>query len=368
MKHGDVARCALTLTALLAVVAGCGGGGGGGSPALSLVSGTYSFVAFSGTDGTPDEASASWGEITADGAGMITGGTSTDNENGVLGTLSAVPTLPYTVDAARTFSLLSGGVPAWTGRVSANGQLAALGAVLAGESPGMILMGRKSGTSSAATVAGTYHWCVFGYDQTSMKDSAYWGSLAFDGVSTANGSFSHNESGSITSVGSTPATYAVAADGTITLSFGTDAYTGAVLAGGDLLILAGGTVATNVPLIMALIRTTSGASSTLLSGSYRFVGLKADNAPPPEWSSATVDATADGISLLTLAPGGIGNEDGVVGVFPSGGGPSYAVGSDGALDVSVGLYEGGVAPSGNFAMFAGQTGGASSPEFYFLVR
>ena len=368
MKHVPLYRCVSSLLVLLLVAIGCGGGGGGGSP-LGLLSGTYSFIAFGGTNGAPDEGNTSWGEIAADGAGTFTGGTVTNNVNGAVSPPSGTGSIGYDVDGARTFSLLggTGSTPDYTGKISADGSVAALASVSASTPPAILLMGRKAGTYSDASLSGLYHVCAFGYDPTVSSDLSYFGAMTFDGLGSAAGSLSLNVAALTSGPFAISLTYSTAPDGALTVAFSSDGYKGQICAGGDLILLAGGTSTTEAPVVMVLVKGTAGASNALLSGAYGLVGLQADTSPPPEWTSITIPATSDGLAMITLGAGGLVNEDSVITSAPVGGGPPYAVGPDGFLSVSSGTYEGGVAPSGNFAVFAGQTG-SGTPEFWFMVR
>jgi hypothetical protein len=330
-----------------------------------LFSGTYAYVAYSGTDGLPDEANATWGDLVADGAGTITGGTLSENENGIVTPPSGQPVVSYRVDASRTFSLLAGGTAVLTGRIAADGSVACLSAVTNGESPAIVILGRKSGTWNDADLTGPYHFATVVYVPGGGRDIALWGTATFDGFGGGSANGTENDNGAI-APGGILTSYAVTSDGSLTASLYDGQTSGAIVAGGDLVLLAGVTTNGGNPTLYVLTRATSGASNALLDGSYALIGMEAPLAPPPEWVSTLVAATADGAGTCTLAQGAR-NADGSVAPF-SGSSLPYAVAPDGLFDFGSGNFLGGVAPTGDFAVCAGGTSGGSDPQLLFFLR
>jgi hypothetical protein len=288
-----------------------------------------------------------------------------ENTNGVLGgPTSPGAAIPYTVDALRTFTW-NLGTPALRGGVSADGSVACLASILAGLDPAMFVMGRKSGTWSNADLAGLYFLCFFAY--LNPSDSAIFGTAVLDGAGgVSGGTVMENLDGAPIGPSATMLTYAAAADGSLTGSFFGLAATGAILAGGELILLSGGTVAADDPFLLLLVKAGAGLSNASLNGSYFAVGLEADTGPPPQWTSQTLSLTMDGAGGIAIN-GGTRSEDGVI--FPVPPGVSdYTVAANGALTVETGTFEGGVSPSGNYAIFAGGTGVGDAPTMFFLMR
>ena len=148
---------------------------------------------------------------------------------------------------------------------------------------------------------------------------------------------------------------------------------GGVLEGGDLIVFAGSSQATNIQLIGVLIRQSTTASLATLSGPYHDLARfgRAPAAAPgttPHWISSTGVANADGAGLLSFGAASI-NSDGMITTSPGGGSPAdYAVAATGALSVQAGGFLGAVSPTGDFAVFAGATGTGGPPQFWFLLR
>lgn len=348
--------------------------GGGGTifvvDPLTLFSGTYCLSGFEGDVGVPDEAKAQWGSLTPDGAGMV-GASLLENVNGVLGGPFVQPPLPYTVDASGRLTLLVAGVPFLRGGLSAGGRLGCLAMVSNGVAPSIYLLGRKSSGLGTASLNGAYHAIVFFYDHTSMEDGTLFGAtVTFDGAGTNSAAGSQNLQGVQGPVGPLPGTYSVAANGALLGDFfgGLVAVQGVVLLGGDVVLASGSTTAGEFPLLLALVKKTAGATNATLSGTYHTVGIRADNAPPPEtWVSTVATISADGAGMASLGAS-TRNDDGVVTDLPAAGGAPYTVAGDGALDGNGGAVLGGVSASGDVAIFAGGSGAGDEPEFFFLMR
>ncbi len=360
--------CVFFLAGLLVLAsAGCGGGGGGGGDPLLLFSGTYAIIGFEGDNDVVDTGRAQWGEITADGAGVVTGGSISENENGVLDGPTAQAASAYTIDADRNLSILSGGVPFLTGRISADGRVATLSPIAAGTTPAIIILGRKEGTYSNASLSGLYHIAMIAYSSGVPEDQVYWGQFTLAGAAgTGSGSLTINADGSTGSSGALSMTYSVAADGSATVGLSGLSLSGTVVAGGDVVLLAGSTDALEPPFMAVLIKGSAGATNALLNGSYGFTGMRMQETPASvEWTSAHFNATIIGATTISLGPGTT-NEDGAVGP-DSGGAADYTVSPDGTLSVNSGSLVGGVSPGGDFAVLAGDAAGGDM-EFYFLVR
>ena len=262
-------------------------------------------------------------------------------------------------------TLLSSGLVGWQGTVTANGRVAVLSTIGSGTNPGIKILGRKEGTHSNASLTGLYHLSAFAYNHGGMNDLAYWGSVTFDGVGGGPGSATTNRDGGLIGPIGFTFPYSVAADGTVTGDFGNQPMTGSIIAGGEVVIMAGGTTAGLSPLFMVLTKGTTGATNALLSGTYRLAAMIMPTLQPPEWHGVTLTGTADGAGLFGFT-GGWQNQDGVATAIPAGGDSAFSVGPNGLFDFSGSNYFGGITPPGDFAVFAGQISGA--PEFWFMLR
>ncbi len=369
MKVLTPALVVLALAPLLLFSTGaCGGSGTVGIGVginVPLFSGTYCFVSFAGENGAPDEASVSWGELTADGAGMVTGATFMENENGVISMDTLMPT-PYTVDDNRRISLLNGGVPFQAGLITADGGCVALSAVAAGEVPGIALLGKKGSGHSNASLNGLWYLAAIIYDAGGPSDTAIWGSVMFDGIGGGMATFTENDDGALLGPGPGMLPYNVtSADGSLTATlFGID-LAGAIVSGGEAIILGGGTTGGSDGALLVLTKGTAGATNALFTGPFALVGLDAETIPPPEWSASLFFGAADGAGMFNLTEGTI-NADGTA--TPSPIGPiAYSVGAMGLFDFAGSDYFGGITPSGDLAVCAGQAGGGD-PEFFFFLK
>ncbi len=368
MKRMSFVVAVLAIAPLLMFsTGGCGSGDSMPSGPNARLLGSYCFIAFSGTDGATDEANATWGDVTADGLGMITGGTRNENENGVV-TTDAYPATPYSIDAAGVMTLFEGAVAAFRGAISADGNVACLSAIANGESPAIIILGKKEGTYSNASLNGLYHLAGIAYVFGGPSDNSTWGTTMFDGAGMHMESQNENTDGTVAGPFNSNRTYSVAADGSVTADFGGVMYSGAILAGGELIILAGDTTAAGPPYILILTKGTSGATNALLSGTYTGVGFQADDSPPPEWSSYLFTPTADGTGASLAFPDGIQNDDGTV-MMIGADGSNYTVSPTGLFNWFGISYTGGVAPSGNYAVCAGiSSGGGGVMQLFFFLK
>jgi hypothetical protein len=141
--------------------------------------------------------------------------------------------------------------------------------------------------------------------------------------------------------------------------------------GGDLVVLAGPTNGA-APCLVVLIRKSTAASASTLSGDYHIGAFLTDaNAPTPNFSSFTGTGSSDGVSTVTTNMGGTINVDGVLGPWPAAvTKDSYTVAVDGTLSVMIAgtTLVGAVAPSGDYAVLTGGRTMGSFPQLWFLVR
>jgi cysteine-rich repeat protein len=340
-------------------------------PPAALFNGTYFYQALAGNFPVPTGFSW-WGDLTADGVSEITGGTLGWND-GVGGISSGpAPTVSYTVDAARRMTWPGGGPFNLEGGIAADGSVATMGSIGLTGLPGLAILVRRGGTFDLASLNDTYH--LNGFCSSGSTDASYWATVTFDGLGGASSTLSLNANGSVTPapVVLPPQTYTVAADGTTTYALsGSLATQGGILLGGDLVVLTGATVA-GPPCLFVLIRQSTAASASTLSGNYHIGAFFADaGAPPPNFSSFTGTGSSDGVSTLTTNVGGTINVDGVVTSWPLAvTNDAYTVSADGTLTLTTAgtTLIGGVSPTGDYAVLSGGTTAGSLPQLWFLIR
>lgn len=352
----------------------CGGGGNGtvtgGSDAFN---GTYFFGAFEGSAG-PAESRSHWGQLTANGAGMVPTITGSTNDEGTIGALGATP-FAYALGPAGQLNLMTGGggVVDQQGGISASGSMAIAAGILASNDPSILFSLRKAGTFSNASLTGTYRYCMFfDWDSGTDGDSALWGTATFT-PATGVVSFSHtiNSDGIVTGPHVLPETYTVAGDGTFTATLDGGSLAGGVLAGGQIAYLSGGTLGGGSRLLAVFVKQSTSASLATFAGAYHFVAMVANDgpAPVPHWLSHTGTATSNNLGQLTFGAITRLNDDGTIQTLPAGATANYTVAANGAMTMDGGGgASGGVAPDGGLAVVAGSTAGTQGPEFWIFLR
>ena len=192
--------------------------------------------------------------LTADGAGSYSGSL-VQNNAGVI-TSSAVSGA-YSVAADGSLTITPASGSPLSGGISADGKTLVLSQLTAGQ-PSAFVVGIKQGQTdfTNADVIGTYN--IVNY----TDNSAELATLSFDGAGHFEGTVTSNDAGTI-SDSSITGTYAVAADGTLTVWFlhqnvhpFSAVFTGGVSSDGDILVL----VFANLPV---------GSSSTAASVGVR---------------------------------------------------------------------------------------------------
>ena len=338
-------------------------------PPAALFNGTYFYQALAGNFPVPAGYSW-WGDLIADGVSEITGGTLSWN-NGAGGILTdSAPEISYTVDAARRMTWPGGGAFNAQGGIATDGSVATMSSIGGTGWPGLAILVRRGGAFDLTSLDDTYH--LNGFCSGGPIDSSLWGTVTFDGLGGADEVLSGNRNGVV--VGPLPDTaqsYTVAADGTTTYTLDTlhTPNQGGILMGGDLVVLTGTTdPAPASTCLLVLIRQSTAASASTLSGNYHIGAFLADaNAPPPHFSSFTGTGSSDGVSTVTTNTGGRINVDGVVGPFPAAAtNDSYTVAADGTLSVTIAgtTLVGAVSPSGDYAALAGGRTLGSFPQFF----
>lgn len=365
-------RIGVVLASALLSVAVCNCGGGGGSTTRSLTwlfDGTYSHVGF-GSGASHEDGLAWWGTATADGLGAVTAASLRQNSGGDLSNRVLVPH-SYSIHADRRMLWALGTEYASGGGIAADGRCAVLGSFAEGRAPSLVCFLSGEGTFDAMSLVGDYHLVAYGFDSASQRTWARVGKVSFNGTGGAACVATEHRVGGAAPWNAPDGTYTVAGDGTVDLSLQSENIRGAVLAGGEVAVLGGGTSPGSEPVIYVLLRGSSSASTASLNGPYHAVDLvNSSGLGGTGNSSWAMTAVSDGQGTLTFELGGLRNDDGVTSETSGSSTQPYAVVADGTLDVADGTCRGGVSSTGAFAACAGVYGGGFSTqvEFVLLVR
>ncbi len=342
--------------------AACGGGGGGGAPAAdaSLLSGDYFVCFFSGEDGVTDTGFAGWGVATADGAGGLAGSIM-QNQATVVSVSLPLPGA-YTVAADRETTLTLPGPSGYAGWTNSAGTLALSGRISAGQPPASLALVKLGSGFSDASLSGDYHFAALSINASGDAVSV-WGTATFDGAGNISFSTTSNNEGTVSTPPPSvlPGTYAVAADGQVTMSFPGGDLEGCLTPDGQLLLGAGGVVNGQEPFLFLFTPKSGSASNATLSGTYQLVGIERESGG---FTSLTGSAEANGSGSITASF--TRNSDGFISIS----GPDvvpYSVAADGTLTVD-GALTGGVAPGGAYGLIAGPTTGTDGPRMFVLMR
>lgn len=339
--------------------------------------GTYFFVEFDGlTISNTPAAQARWGTLITEGGGVYTGGEIWTNDQGAVSGPTTPPTTKHYITEDRLFTVGSHSNPSLVGRITADGSLGILGSVKVGVSPTLMIVGRvEGGPYDEASLSGIYHaGAVFGDGATR---GAIWGTTEFDGTGGADSVSDYNVEGSLFGLPPGSDTYTVSTDGRVTYGL-TDSdlsLEGQILQGGDLVILAGGAVTPEFPVVVVLVRATSGADLSTFSGNYAFAAMLKGN---PGWDANTGTAQSYGDGNATVLDllghdGDVTWDDWPESPFAL----PYTVSSDGILEAYVdgsavgggGMdTQGAVMDGGEFAFFSGSRAPGERPMLWFLLR
>jgi IPT/TIG domain len=348
--------------------------------------GTYFFVEFSGLtiDNEPGQqptripaARASWGTLLTDGGGIHTGGEVWTNDQGAISGPTAPPSMPHQVEEDRRFTWGSSTNPDLVGRITADGSLGILGTVKRGVQPAVMIVGRvEEGPYDEGSLSGVYHvGAVFGDD---TFRGALWGTTEFDGGGGAASEIGYNGEGATLGPFFGSDTYTISPEGRVTYALPNFAlnFEGQILQGGELVILAGGNASQEFPTVVVLVKATSGAALSALSGNYAFAAMLKGN---PGWdvNTGTAESQGDGnCTVLDL----LGHDGSVTWTdWPES--PydfTYTVSTvDGRLEAYVDgtvtggggmLTQGATMLGGDFAFFAGSRTFGERPMLWFLLR
>ncbi len=366
----------LAAPALILTTGGCGGSDGAAPSGGMVIAanpnesffGGYFWQLWNGEAVGPTNRTQ-WGIVTADGAGLINAGVVVQNEAGVLTGPGPIPQLPYSVSEDGDIDITVG-VGTLSGGITEDGSVLAVAQATAGLNPALAIVPRGLGVYNNASLNGEYHYCTFWHDGAGNNDIANWGTVTFNG---AGGAFDYaagiNIAGVIFPPGAPAAwgVYNVEPNGRMTWGHPTTSVSGGIGLGGDLIVLTGSSMASNLQRLEILIRKGAGLNDATFSGTYHTVVLEADPAFPPRYQTRVSRTTADGAGMLTLGDEAV-NTDGVTSTNAYAGiGLPYSVGADGTLQLIGGILQGGVSPDGRVAVLAGNTGGGH-PQIWFFFR
>lgn len=369
-------RVAVALAVWTLALGGCSGGGGGDGPvprpasAEELFHGDYALHLIEGDHVFEPWGWTAWGDLTADGAGTYAHTIATCDPWGVAD-LAPSPEHPYEIGSDRSVTWRRGSDFEWRGGVSADGAVLGMGTWGSSSDPVAGILLRRGDGMGPGALTGSYHYGAFGYQLPAVRSESRWGSATLDGASAGSVRWAANTEGSVAAVWVLePLTYAVETDGRVTLDVTLgDSFTGGVLPGGELAVLSGGTTEPASPYLWVLVAASTDATVAQLDGTYFVVGIELDHSTQdPATRVYTGTASADGAG--GLAPDlRMREEHTSSGISPLWSG--YTVAADGRLEVTTPAGErwvGGVAPSGRFAVFAGDTAVGNEPVLFFLFR
>lgn len=362
--------CVAAMAGALSV--GCGGGGGGSSsPAAPPTptpmtnadfTGTYTLSALLASASTPVTI-AGFGTATADGAGV--GSTLSGGNDGSNVSTPTPGMFPFSVasDGALTLDTTV------MGGLQRNGRGAVASTLTASNPPALYVLLRRSGTYSAATMTGDYHFGSLLLSSSSVGTSIWSttanGKATFDGAgSYTYPTFNINQGGTVSSNSGANLAYAISAGGEVTMSTGgAQSVVGGVTSGGSFVVVSGGTTATDTPMLKILIKAGSGMTNSAFSGEYWVAGLYSDPTDSGNWLSFSGTVTADGAGNMNYVST-TENFEGAI--SPNSGPDTYTVGADGTLQS--GDRIGAITQDGEFAFYSGSNATNGTPLLFVFMR
>jgi hypothetical protein len=355
-------------------LAGCGGSDGGGSTTVVTVAhwnGHYHHVAIDGpTAGAFGPTVLTyWGVAAFDGAGSLET-TVTLNGDG-----SVSPGLPirgfdsdYTVAPDREIVIEALAVPALRGGISFDGDVAIASSVAAGAGPSLRLFGRRRGTFRPFPLTGTWRVCALNYLFGATLQGAFFGSVVFDDTGSGTMTAGTNAEGTIFGAAAAAVSYGVAADGTMQFDFGGGlSLEGGLVRGGNVILLAGGTLDTQNPSLFVLVREAPEPSLASLQGGWFLAGWQFDVAGGV-FAGVEGRAVADAVGNLTADL--VRNTMGTYTALPPQS-ATWSLGAGGALTLTLGagdVLAGGLSPEHDFAVVSGGTNPGSNTSLFVLLR
>lgn len=349
------------LCALLALsLASCGGSSNSGSENNGLFVGTFFVCSIDGLQTASIDVDSNFGTGVADGDGMFTG-TTTQNDDGVV-TGPFDFSFVYGIDTDRVTTFTGGIIQ---GAFNADGSVGALATAVANSEPQMLLIVKQSGTFDATSLNGDYR---YGYWRRDMGTHiSTMGIATFDGAGNWSATVEFtNTDGTVVNGGAESGTYAVAADGTVSLTFMGTANTlqGGLREDGEVAFLGGTTATGGFPAKMILIRSATTADAATFAGDYYVTGFSRLNGGG--YSSIVGLINADGAGNVSF--GFTTNVNGAAAVTDGTSGTS-TTNPNGTLLFDVGTEMlGGISENGELAFLGGAVTDTSNPLLLFLIR
>lgn len=363
----------------LALLAACGSSGGGGgtvttavqsSPNAHLFQGPYQTVQVSATEGMGFESVRTfWGTLFADGVHDVSG-SMTRNAAGVISTTPYASWGTFAVESNRRFTYESmfAGLDHSVGGITETGDLAMLAILSEGSTPTLRVFAKREGAHALASLSGTYRLCGFGATVAGVLTSSTWGTLTFDGAGGGLTQVSQNQEGVIVGPINIPITYTVAPSGETSVTFaGGVTLDGGLGAGGDVVLLGGGTGAGDNGFVYVLVRTSAGLSDADLDGDFVLNGLLQEIGTN-FYATIAGNLEADGMGAAEAR--GMRCHEGTLEWLPTEN-VTTTVAPTGEMSLTTGggdLFVGGLAPDARFGVFAGPTNAGSDPGILFILR
>ncbi len=361
---------------LLWTIPACGGSGGGSppTPEPSIFDGRYSFVSIGARSVGASLVFAQTGQLTSDGQSEVTLAASFVNLNGSV--VQASPgSATFTVDVQGTLSLFTEGGSELRGQISDDGALLALSAATAGSNPALFLGVRTSGSFGLGSLSGAYYVGIVRVTQA-PEMTARFSSMTFNGAGgvPSIGSSTSNTNGTVFIAAGSADTgiYSVFADGSVSYAGAFGTFSGALLEGGEVGLLAGSV--SGQPALMVLVKQATALDDTIFDGSYGTARLFFTGATETSFASLAGPSTADGLGRLTSTDLLVDRETALGAGFSRN--AAYTVASDGRLSLSHlmgGAAEilngnGAVQAQGRFGFCVGNNGPTDPPALEVYVR
>ena len=376
MTFRSTARRCAAVGAFLLLTA-CGSSGGGTTTTVyegefappDLYLGLYRVFGISGSQGGPEEVIATWTDLNVQ-PDMVIGSGNGNNTGAVGGGGGFAGGNTYFVHGDRRFgtqSDLDKRITS-TGGISADGSVAAHVGIAPNAGPGVHLHLRKGSGLDDSILSGTYYFAAFGAQVAGVMTGSYWGRVQLDGMGAGSLLANANIEGVIAPPNNIDLTYAVAANGGVDWTFtGAQTMTGWSTAEGELVVLAGGTMAADDPLLIVMVREGAGYSDASMEGPWFLLGLSQE-VGPNSYTSFTGSLLSNGMGAADVQ--GIANNEGTIDwTMPEN--VSTSTTANGGLTLTTGggeTWVGGISQSGRFGVLAGPTNAGSDPGIYVLLR
>jgi len=220
---------------------------GGATFSNADLSGDYFLCTFAVEPTAPLHRSRT-GTVTFDGMGGYASSLTRNDEGVITGPAASAGT--YAVAADGAFSFVDGTATS-TGGVLAGGTVAIAGSTSPLADPEVLVLVKKGGAFTDASLSGDYFACMFEFDLAAASHRSETGLITFDGAGALAYSWTVNDYGTIVPV-SGVGTYGVAPDGTVTSVSGGETLSGGVLNGGSVAVVASTSAGSDPQLLILL--------------------------------------------------------------------------------------------------------------------